>query len=120
MKYCTHCGNEVLDEAVICPKCGCSVNRSGGVIQPQADTDRYSGLSIAGFVLSFIESLIGLILCIVAYNEAKKTGSQKSMSLARAGIIISGVIISLVVVLVIIYFFIFCIILTIIAGAGAM
>lgn len=25
MKYCTHCGNELLDDAVICPKCGCPV-----------------------------------------------------------------------------------------------
>ena len=24
MKYCSKCGNELLDEAVICPKCGCS------------------------------------------------------------------------------------------------
>ncbi len=24
MKYCTHCGNELLDEAVICMKCGCA------------------------------------------------------------------------------------------------
>ena len=23
MKYCTKCANELLDEAVICPKCGC-------------------------------------------------------------------------------------------------
>ena len=23
MKYCEKCGNELLDEAVICPKCGC-------------------------------------------------------------------------------------------------
>lgn len=23
MKYCVHCGNELYDEAVICPKCGC-------------------------------------------------------------------------------------------------
>ena len=22
MKYCEHCGNELLDEAVMCPKCG--------------------------------------------------------------------------------------------------
>ncbi len=26
MKYCSHCGNELLDEAVICPKCGCQVD----------------------------------------------------------------------------------------------
>ena len=25
MKYCSKCGNELLDEAVICPKCGCPV-----------------------------------------------------------------------------------------------
>ena len=23
MKYCSKCGNELFDEAVICPKCGC-------------------------------------------------------------------------------------------------
>lgn len=25
MKYCTNCGNELKDEAVICPKCGTQV-----------------------------------------------------------------------------------------------
>lgn len=24
MKYCQHCGKEILDEAIICPGCGCS------------------------------------------------------------------------------------------------
>ena len=26
MKFCTHCGKELLDEAVLCPGCGCAVN----------------------------------------------------------------------------------------------
>ena len=26
MKYCTHCGKELLDEAVICAGCGCAVD----------------------------------------------------------------------------------------------
>lgn len=26
MKYCSKCGNELVDEAVICTKCGCSVS----------------------------------------------------------------------------------------------
>ena len=26
MKYCSKCGNELLDESVICPRCGCPVN----------------------------------------------------------------------------------------------
>lgn len=24
MKYCTKCGAEIMDEAVVCPKCGCA------------------------------------------------------------------------------------------------
>ena len=24
MKYCVKCGNELVDDAVICPKCGCA------------------------------------------------------------------------------------------------
>ncbi len=31
MKYCSKCGNEVLDEAVVCPKCGCSINAQSAV-----------------------------------------------------------------------------------------
>jgi TM2 domain-containing membrane protein YozV len=27
MKFCAHCGNELLDEAVVCVKCGCAVNQ---------------------------------------------------------------------------------------------
>ena len=25
MKFCSHCGNQLMDDAVMCPKCGCSV-----------------------------------------------------------------------------------------------
>ncbi|MFA6874510.1 MAG: zinc-ribbon domain-containing protein [Bacilli bacterium] len=28
MKYCSHCGAELLDDAVVCPKCGCAVNNA--------------------------------------------------------------------------------------------
>lgn len=28
--YCKHCGNKVLDEAVICPSCGCEVKERAG------------------------------------------------------------------------------------------
>lgn len=30
MKYCSKCGNELHDDAVICPKCGCPVNGGKG------------------------------------------------------------------------------------------
>ena len=30
MKYCTKCGKELVDEAVVCPNCGCLVQGSTG------------------------------------------------------------------------------------------
>jgi len=31
MKYCTHCGKELFDEAVICVGCGCAVGDKSGI-----------------------------------------------------------------------------------------
>ena len=28
MKYCRECGAEIMDKAVICPKCGCSTGHN--------------------------------------------------------------------------------------------
>lgn len=28
MKYCSNCGAEIADQAVVCPKCGCAVSLS--------------------------------------------------------------------------------------------
>lgn len=49
-----------------------------------------SGMAIAGFVLSFLFSLLGLIFSIIGYNECKKSGGTiGGQGLALAGIIIS-------------------------------
>ena len=32
MKYCSKCGKELFDEAVVCPECGCMVNSEGAHI----------------------------------------------------------------------------------------
>ena len=29
MKYCSQCGAQLVDEAVVCPKCGCAVGGLG-------------------------------------------------------------------------------------------
>lgn len=77
------------------------------------NTDSYSALSIVGMVFAFLSSLIGLIISICAYNEAKRTGSQKSMGLAKTGIIISGVFMGIAVLSIIL------IIIIVVAGATA-
>jgi len=39
MKFCTSCGEEIRDEAVICPKCGCEQPMAKKVvIDPNAST----------------------------------------------------------------------------------
>lgn len=123
MKYCIHCGKQVLDDAIICPGCGCSVqygnmngynSQSGGAqnnnnaqqqqqqyVPPYADS--YSGLSIGGLILAFFQPLIGLILSIIAHNEAKRIGSQKSQSMSKAGIIISSVVLGIIALIFLIY-----------------
>jgi len=48
-------------------------------------------LAITGFVLSFLISFVGLILCIIALNQINKSGgAQKGKGLAIAGIIIGA------------------------------
>ena len=88
MKYCAHCGAELLDEAAICPKCGCSAG--GSTSQAQTPQNSWNGMAIAGFVLSFFFAVVGLILSILAYKQTKQTG-EKGKELALAGIIISSV-----------------------------
>ena len=60
MKYCTHCGNQLLDEAIVCPKCGCAV---GGAIISRMEDVPSSGLN----VVSFLFPIVGLI-CYAAMH----------------------------------------------------
>lgn len=81
MKYCSHCGQQVDDNAYVCPNCGCKI---------QSDkTESLSVLSIVGFIFAFIMPLVGLIVSIVAYSNAKSSDDEKSRRFAKAGIIIA-------------------------------
>lgn len=62
---------------------------------------RTSGMAIAGFVLSFFCSLLGLIFSCIGYSECKKSGGTVTgEGLAIAGIVISiiGMLLGLVMV----------------------
>jgi hypothetical protein len=119
MKYCTHCGKELCDEAVVCTNCGCAAGgpRHGGPCPddhgPCPDEPFHGGpngygfprrrpidvMAIVGFVLSFFMPLAGLVVSIIAYNRAKFTDDFNSLGYAKAGIIISAIEIGLAVVL---------------------
>ena len=87
MKYCTHCGEQLLDEAVVCPKCGCAAD---GSFDRHTHKKSWNTLSIIGFIISFFETIPGLVLSIIAYKQIQKSGEQ-GLGLAKAGIIISSV-----------------------------
>lgn len=54
MKYCSQCGKELVDEAVVCPNCGCAVQAP---VSQQEDKPS-TGLNM----LAFLFPVIGLIL----------------------------------------------------------
>lgn len=47
MKYCTHCGAELCDEAVVCVKCGCKVDTE----RPQQQQDNVLATVIKVFLI---------------------------------------------------------------------
>ncbi|MBE7090640.1 MAG: zinc-ribbon domain-containing protein [Clostridiales bacterium] len=66
MKFCTSCGNQLLDEAVICPKCGCTAQINQSI--------RKNGFCfhslplILGFV-GLISSLFYLVQYIIIFHN---------------------------------------------------
>lgn len=91
MKYCSHCGKEVDDNAYVCPNCGCKVQKDA--------EGNLSVISIVGFVFAFLMPLIGLIVSIVAHSNAKRDGDEKSRKFAKAGIVISACLIAFFVII---------------------
>ena len=61
--YCSKCGKEIMDEAIICPGCGCAVKESKKV----EDTVN-GGLML----LSILIPLAGVILWPVKHKETPK------------------------------------------------
>ena len=61
MKFCSHCGKEVMEQAVVCPNCGCQIDDS--------EADRANpGL----VVLSILIPLAGIIMAIAFWHKTPK------------------------------------------------
>lgn len=85
-KFCSNCGNELAEQAVICPKCGVSTGQNA-VAGNNNNTS--NGMATAGFILSFFVPLLGLIFSIIGLKKVKETNKGKGLS--TAGIIISSI-----------------------------
>lgn len=51
MKFCSKCGNELLDEAVVCPKCGCATENKKQNKQTNKNIIKGTVLIIAGILV---------------------------------------------------------------------
>ncbi len=68
MKFCQHCGKELVDEAVVCPGCGCAVTAKPTPVIALADDEVNVGLC----VLSALIPLFGVIYWPLKHNETPK------------------------------------------------
>lgn len=67
MKYCTHCGSEVHEEAEICMKCGCRVKETPRPVNPAVEDDTMETVIKAFLIVGCISHgwlLIPLAWCI--------------------------------------------------------
>lgn len=59
MKYCTHCGSEILEEAVICVKCGCRVESYVPAVQvPQQDDTMITVIKVFLILACIIQGML--------------------------------------------------------------
>lgn len=58
MKYCVKCGKELLDQAMVCPGCGCA---QGNLAQKNNNDASSFGFALLGFCIP----IVGLILWLV-------------------------------------------------------
>ncbi len=68
--FCKKCGKEIMNEAVICPNCGCSTDVK--------DTSENVTLAALSIVLAVLVPIVGLVLGIVGTakyrNEKYRNG----------------------------------------------
>ena len=72
MKFCTHCGKEIMDEAVICPGCGCSTVATPPVTQPTTQYHEDDTVSVGLCILAALIPLFGFIYWPVKHRSAPK------------------------------------------------
>lgn len=89
MKYCKNCGAELMDEAVICPNCGTSVE------EPAPKNNKllvaalvFMCLTLVWALIQFVTGLIGIQATIAGYVEAGIT-QQAAQSLAYAALVLN-------------------------------
>ena len=79
-RFCSHCGKEIHEDAVVCVHCGCSVAGAGG---NGAALDPNDAPSTGIVILGFFIPLVGLILYLIW----KPTKPQVAASAGKGALI---------------------------------
>lgn len=85
--YCSKCGEEIMDEAVICPKCGCETNVKKA--QHEYPDEPKTGM---GVLFALLLGVIGLIIGICLYKD----GTVARKTFIKGWLITFGVCVALV------------------------
>ena len=74
MKFCAKCGKEIMDEAVICPNCGCEVNN----VQPEVKTlvvpKKAKNAKVFGILSILLLAPFGIPAIVLANQSKAETG----------------------------------------------
>lgn len=95
-KFCTNCGNELADAAVICPKCGVPVNNS----QSKSVQSQTNVMAIIGFVASFILPPVGIVLSAIGLRKADEIENGKGLAIAGLILSILGTILIIIITMI--------------------
>ncbi|MBQ7949248.1 MAG: zinc ribbon domain-containing protein [Clostridia bacterium] len=94
--FCTNCGKEIPDNAVVCTACGCLVNGERAVSYCTQEQQQGNGMAIAGFVCSFFVPLLGWIFGGIGLSRsAKRNGKGKAFSIAALAIASVGFVLNM-------------------------
>ncbi len=96
MKFCQKCGKEIMDEAVMCPGCGCSIEKEVRIkevsyddcVKGTATTNIISIVVIALGVVCWllVNMWIGAILCLVAEFIALSANTKLQKAFKQNGL----------------------------------
>ncbi len=97
MKFCSKCGKEINDEAVVCVHCGCAVEDAAAPV-PAAATGKFSALGIVGFILSLVSWFVALygIVAIAGVVFSALGMKQCNAGFKGKGLAIAGLVLSII------------------------
>ena len=83
--FCRNCGQEISDEAVVCPHCGVATDKFR--LEENKPSVEKNGIAVAGFVCSFFIPILGWVFGGIGLSRAnKRKGKGKGFSIASLAI----------------------------------